>query len=244
MRKGVHPLVSTVLVVMIFSSAVAIVLLVGLPTIERAKESAVLNEAMQNMRMIANTIKEVASEGANSLRTLRIRVSGGEYKVNEKTNSIDFTYAIKSNIVQFGSFIKEDNIIFSAGANAKAGEYDLDNDGIVELVLENEFLRVGILKNGTKDNFAPINTSKLIKILNFKETNANVTPSDSSIILDDYIESSYGNGYSELVKTGDHLAKAEATVHMNTTYVNYDILYTLQSGADFLTVKIMNAYYK
>ena len=210
LRKGISPLFSTIIVIMLIVAAVTIVLLFGMPTIERAKESAILNEALQNMRMIASTIKEVASEGTNSMRTLQVKVSGGEYKVNEKSNSIDFTYNMKSNVVQFGSFIKEDDIILSSGANAKASEYDLDNDGSNELVLENEILRIGILKNGTQANPAFINTSKLIKILNFKETNVNVTPFDSSIVIDDYSESSYGNGYSGLVRQGDFLSKAEA----------------------------------
>ena len=232
------------LVILLSIVAIAIVLLIGLPAIERGKESAVLNEAMQNMRAIANIVKEVASEGVGSLRNLQIKVTGGEYKFNEKANSIDFTFTTKSGIVQPGSFIKEGDIILSAGANAKASEYDLDGDGSADLVLENEILRIGILKNGNKTNQVAINTSNLIRKINFKETNANVTPSDSSIIIDDYLESSYGTGYSELVKADERLAKAEAVVHMNTSYAVYDILYTLQSGADFVIVKIQNAYYK
>ena len=232
------------LVILLTIVAIAIVLLIGLPAIERAKESAVLNEAMQNMKAIGSMIKEVASEGVSSIRSLQIKVTDGEYKVNEKANSIDFTYTTKSGIVQPGSFIKEGDIILSAGANAKASEYDLDNDGNNDLVLENEILRIGLLKNGTKTAQVAMNTSRLIRRINFKETNANVTPSDSSVILDDYSESSYGTGYSEIVKAEERLAKAEAVVHMNTSYAVYDILYTLQSGADFVIVKIQNAYYK
>jgi len=244
LRKGITPFISMALVILLSIVAIAIVLLIGLPAIERGKESAVLNEAMQNMRAIANIVKEVASEGVGSLRNLQIKVTGGEYKFNEKANSIDFTFTTKSGIVQPGSFIKEGDIILSAGANAKASEYDLDGDGSADLVLENEILRIGILKNGNKTNQVAINTSNLIRKINFKETNANVTPSDSSIIIDDYLESSYGTGYSELVKADERLAKAEAVVHMNTSYAVYDILYTLQSGADFVIVKIQNAYYK
>jgi len=244
LKKGISPMIATVLVILLIFVAVGIVLLIGIPAIERAKESAVLNEAMQNMKAIGNTIKEVASEGIGSLRSLQMKLTDGEYKVNEKANSVDFTYFIKSGIIQLGTFIKEDSVILSCGANAKASEYDLDADGSNDLVLENEILRIGILKNGTQTNYVFINTGEVIKILNFKETNINVTPSDTSIILDDYIESSYGTGYSELVKEDENLAKAEAVVHMNTTFVNYDILFTLQSGADFVIVKIQNAYYK
>lgn len=244
LKKGISPLIATVLVILLAFLAITIVLLIGIPAIERAKEAAVINEAMENMKAIGNTIKEVASEGLGSLRSLQIKITDGEYKVNEKANSVDFTYSIKSGIIQSGTFIKEDSVTLSCGANAKASEYDLDGDGSNDLVLENEILRIVILKNGTASNQVDINTSTLIKILNFKETDVNVTPIDSSIILDYYVESSYGTGYSELVKEDDHLAKAEAIVHLNTTYINYDILYSLQSGADFVIVKIQNAYYK
>jgi len=62
--------------------------------------------------------------------------------------------------------------------------------------------------------------------------------------LDDYVESSYGNGYSVLVRTGDRLAKAEALVHVNSSFVVYELLYTLYPGADFIMVKIQDAYYR
>jgi len=244
LKKGISPIISTVLIILLGFVTVSIVLFVGLPAIEKARESAVLNEAMQNMKAIANTIEEVALEGVGSLRSLQIKVTAGNYKVNEKTNSIDFTHFMKSGIVQPGAFLEEGDVILTCGANARAYEEDFDYDGETDLVLENEILRVVILKNGTKTSQVSMNTSKLIKMINLKETNVNVTPSDSLIMLDDYIESSYGFGYSELVKVDDHLARAEAIVHMSTTFVSYDILYTLQSGADFVMVKIQNAYYK
>ena len=244
LKKGISPLISMVFVILLTVTAISIILIIGLPAIEKGKESAVLNEAMMNMKAIANMVKDVSSEGTGSLRSLTMKVTAGEYKINDKANSIDFTYTIKSGIVQPGSFIKDGDIILSAGANAKASEYDLDGDSSSDLVLENEIIRIGILKNGTKTAQTFINTSKLIRRINFKDNNANVTPSDSSVMLDDYSESSYGTGYSEIVKAEDRLAKTEAVVHMNTSYAVYDILYTLQSGADFLIVKIQNAYYK
>ena len=244
LKKGISPFVAIVFIVLITIMAMAIVLFIALPAIERAKEAAVINEAMLNMKAIANNIKTVASEGVGSLRSTTIKATAGEYKVNEKSNSMDFTYTTKTGIVQPGSFIKEGDITLSAGANAKASEYDLDGDGANELVLENEILRIVILKNGTSASYSYINTSKLIKIMNFKETGANITPSESTILLDDYTGSSYGYGYSELVRTGDRLAKAEALVHVNSTFIIYDVLYSLHSGADFLMVKIQNAYYR
>jgi len=243
-RKGVSTLITTAFIVLLTVMSMALTLTVGLPAINKAKEASVINEGLQNMKVIDNTIREVASEGTGSLRSPQIKVSGGDYKVNQKGNSVDFTYEIKYGLFEPGSFVKEGNLLMMSGVNAKASEYDLDNDGMSELVLENEILRVGILKNGTSTSQQPITTAGLIKILNLKETGVNVTPTDSSITIDDFADSINGTGYTELVNTGDHLSKAEAVVHMNTTNIMYDVVYILQSGADFLIVKIQNAYYK
>jgi hypothetical protein len=242
-RKAVSTLISTAFIVLMTIMAMALTLTIGMPAINKAKEASVINEALQNMKVIDNTIREVASEGAGSLRSPQIKVSGGEYRVNQKANSLDFTYTIKYGLFEPGTFVKDGNLLLMSGVNAKASTYDLDNDGSNELVLENEILRVGLLSNGTSSSQVSINTSGIIKLLNIKESGANVTLTDSSVTLDDFADSSSGTGYTELVIPGDHLSKAEAVVHMSTATMTYDIVYTLQSGADFLIIKIQNAYY-
>jgi hypothetical protein len=243
-RKAISTLISTAFIVLLTIMAMALTLTIGMPAINKAKEASVINEALQNMKVIDNTIREVASEGAGSLRSPQIKVSGGEYRVNQKANSVDFTYTIKYGLFEPGTFVKDGNLLLMSGVNAKASTYDLDNDGSNELVLENEILRVGLLSSGTSSSQASINTSGIIKLLNIKESGANVTLTDSSVTLDDFADSSSGTGYTELVIPGDHLSKAEAVVHMSTATMTYDIVYTLQSGADFLIIKIQNAYYK
>ncbi|MEM5800042.1 MAG: hypothetical protein QXD54_00450 [Candidatus Aenigmatarchaeota archaeon] len=242
MLKGVSPLIAYVMVFLIVFSGIVLVLFLGMPIIERARESSVINEAWGNLMLIEKTIEEVASEGIGSLRTISLKISDGEYKVNEKTNSIEFYYLPKSYSLE-SIFLKEDNILLISGKSAVAKEYDLDNDGEDEIVLENEFMKVGILKKGSKENYEFINTSKLIKLINFKMNDINLIPSDTSIFIDDEEESSYGYGYSEALNENKNSAKAEAIVHLNTSYASYEILYTLYSDVDFLTVKVLNVVY-
>lgn len=242
--KGISAVVSTVIIILITVTASAMVLTIGGPAIQRAQESAVINEAIQNMHTMDDTIREVASEGSGSLRTVQLKVTDGQYLVSNKTNNIEYTYRIKSNILEPGTLITDGNLIISSSINAKASSYDLDGDGQNELVLENEIIRVGVQANGTRSSPSSfINTSSNIKILNFKQNSANVTPSDSSVILDSVADSYYGTGFSELVRTGDHLSKAEALVHVNSASISYDIVYSLPSGADFLIIRVQNAQY-
>ncbi|MGC8812234.1 MAG: hypothetical protein ACP5O8_01450 [Candidatus Aenigmatarchaeota archaeon] len=243
MLKGVSPLIAYVMVILIVFSGIALVLLLGMPMMERTRESSVINEGLENLKLISEVVEEVATEGIGSLRSVSLKITDGEYKINEKTNSIEFYYSPKSYLVEPG-FLKEENIALISGKNAVAKEYDLDNDGENEIVLENEFIRVGVLKKGSKENYEFINTSKLIKIIHFKVKDINLTPSDTSIFIDDREESSYGFGYSEGLNLGKSSAKAEALIHLNTSYANYDVLYTLYGGADFLTIKILNIAYK
>jgi len=147
-------------------------------------------------------------------------------------------------LVELGRFVKEGNLLMMSGVGARASEYDIDDDGNSELVLENSIMKVGIQKNGTSTNYQFINTTRNIRLLNLKDNNITITPEDSSILLDDFQNSTYGNGYSKLIKSGDHLGKAEALVHVNSTNFEYDVVYTLPASADFLIVRVENAYYR
>lgn len=244
-KKGVSQMISTVLIVLITFVGIGLVVMIATPTINRAKESATLNEGMQNMRVLDNAVREVASEGAGSLRSVQISITDGTYRIQNKTNTIEFTLNMKSGIVEPGSFIQNGNLFLTSGVTAKASEWNLTGGTINDLVLENEIMRVGIKKVGSRSNEpnATINTANIVEMLNFKETGVNVTFNDSSIFLDDFADSNSGTGFSELVRADDHLTKAEALVHVNSTNIAYDIIYTLPSGADFLTVKIQNANY-
>jgi len=241
MVKGISQLISTVLIFLIVTTAIGIALLAGGPVIDRAKESSIFNEAVQNIRLLDNVIKEVASEGKGSFRAVQLKVSGGDYKVDSKTNSIEFTQTIQSGILESGTFVKEGYVFIAAGTNARASTYDLDLDGTSDIVLENEIMRVGILNNATSGN--RINTSRVLKFFNFKENARNITINDSTITIDNRTNSSSGYGFTEIVREGYNLAASEAVIHVNTSgpaNLTYDIVYTLRSGADFLIAKVQN----
>lgn len=237
-----------VIVILVTVIAVAIAILVVVPTINQAKEAALISEAKQNMHLMDDAIREVASEGLGSLRNLNMKVSGGQYKVNGPGNSIDFTYAVKYGAVQAGTFVQDGNLQIIAGTDAKASVYNLSTpaDGTSQIVLENENIRIALHYNASANASFPeaINTSKIIQFLNFKSTNVNVTPSDSAVTIDNFPDTAVGTGYSYIVNTGDHLATAEAIFVVNTTRLYYEIRYSLPSGSDFLIAKIQNAYYK
>ncbi len=244
MLKAISPLISTALIILILVGATAIVLSFAKETLDKVNEANIINEAKQNIKLLDYAIRQTASSGTGSLKKVQVKVSDGTYRVVQETNSLEFSYLVKYGTIEPGTYLKENNLLLISGATSKAYEDDLDKDGENELVLENEILKVGIQKIGGRNNFQPINTKNNIKLIVFKENNATISPEDSSIIFDEIPETSYGNGFSELIRKGDHLPKAEALVHINSSFVEYDLIYTLQAGADYLIVKVLNAYYK
>jgi len=248
MLKGISPLVSTVIVILLTVVAIGTVILYALPTINKAKEASLINEAKQNMHQIDDMIREVASEGVGSLRTLNFKATDGQYFVNSKINSLDFTYGVKYGTVQPGTFIQDGNVLLIYGTNSRASIYNLSTpkDGNGQIVLENKNLRVALHYNSSANASFPeaINTSNIVQFLNFIPTGVNVTVADSKVTIDDFNSTTIGSGYSYIVKPGNYLASADAVVVVNTTSLYYEIHYSLPSGADFVIVKIQNAYYQ
>ena len=190
LRKGVHPLLAGILALFLVISGLTLVLLIGMPAVQKARDSAIINEGLQNMKLISNAIKEVTLEGPGSSRVLNLKVTDGEYRVSEKENSLEFYYLGKSKYVEPGSFLKEDDLLMSCGANAEAREEDVDMDGKIELVLENEFLRVVIAKKGSKENPVELSTSDLMESITLKGLNSTIFPSDFSIAFKTFLRRS------------------------------------------------------
>jgi len=101
------PYISTTLVLVIGIVAIYLVLRVIKPTLDKAKDTAIVTEALQNLRLIDNYIKEVVSEGEDSKRTIPIKVTDGTYSTDPSCNCINFTYNLNSELDIGGS---KDNI--------------------------------------------------------------------------------------------------------------------------------------
>ncbi|MEM5766044.1 MAG: LamG-like jellyroll fold domain-containing protein [Candidatus Aenigmatarchaeota archaeon] len=122
MRKGISPIVSTVLLILITVSAVYIVMNVAKPTVERAYEFGVINEAEQNMRLLDNLIREVASEGTGSLRSVVLKVSDGNYRIvntsGNFTGALQFKIDLKHSPFDAPMLKRVGNLKYSAGMSS------------------------------------------------------------------------------------------------------------------------------
>jgi len=121
MVKGVSPIISVVLLILISVSAIYLVLNVAKPTIDRAYESAAMNEAGQNMQLLDNLIREVASEGTGSSRNVVLKVSDGDYRVvntsGNFTGAVQYKIDLKYSPFAASMFKKVGNLKYTAGPN-------------------------------------------------------------------------------------------------------------------------------
>ena len=80
--KGIDPLIGTALVIAISIAAIAIVLEVGIPATEKAKEIMLFDEIKGNMILLNNKISEIATQGVGSSARINLIINGGQYNFN------------------------------------------------------------------------------------------------------------------------------------------------------------------
>jgi hypothetical protein len=108
--KGVDPLIGAILVIAISISAIIIIYQYANPLIERFRENFVYQEGLENLNLIGSSIREVSIQGNGSSKLLTIKISGGNYVVDNSSEKITFTMDSKSQIIGNGVSRMEDNI--------------------------------------------------------------------------------------------------------------------------------------
>jgi hypothetical protein len=90
--KGLSPIISMIMVIAFSVAAIIIVMNALSPTIEKAKGSAIISEATQNLQLLNSLIKEVSSESRGSKRTISISVTDGVYYVDDDKEYLYFEF--------------------------------------------------------------------------------------------------------------------------------------------------------
>lgn len=110
MSKAISPLISYVLVIAIAFTAISLVMIALNQVVQRMTQSAVLNEGLNNMNVLGDTITEVASEGLGSKRTILLSVMGGGYYANSTLGALYFDYSLKPGFLPSNMFTKQGNV--------------------------------------------------------------------------------------------------------------------------------------
>lgn len=236
MPKGISSLISAVMVILISVVGIAVVLSIGLPLIDRFGDAALVGEANRNILALDNLIREAASESVGVVKGAQLDVNGGVYRVNTEAGSLDFDTVLKSDIISKGTFRKEGNLRTSVVGSASATQNS------THLKIANEILEVVFNRTGNSTSFDGINTSSIIRSIVLKDSSTTLVPIDTSITVGGVRNSSWGLGYSGLVREGEVLPQAEVRAHVrsNLTNTEYDVFYSLPASSDFMLVSVRN----
>lgn len=88
--RGVSQFISYALVILFSITAVAVVTMVSLPTLQKSREAATFDTGLNSMQQLDSAIREVASESQGSARS--VSVSGGMYSMVNGSNSLIFSF--------------------------------------------------------------------------------------------------------------------------------------------------------
>jgi len=235
MRKGVSPLLSGVLYVAIFLVGIGVVTQIAMPAIDKMKDSAAIDQSKLVLTKIDKALKEVVEEGEGSTRVVDINIKKGKIKIDADTDEIYYVLETETGSLSPRSQIQIGNLILSSSASVNASE---DSNYIV---LENEHLKCNFSKNGgTEDSFQSINISQIINSVYMKDTGSTLDGNNITLKLETMDSLGVGSGYVILKDSGSELGRGVVIAHVNNSWVDYDLYFTLESGADFLEIYLRN----
>jgi hypothetical protein len=232
--KGIA-LISAVIFLAFTIIAVGIVYQAGAPLVAKMQAAASIEKMKEALSELDRMILEVASEGKGSKRTVYFDVDPGTLYVNGTQNVIYWVFETTALVISPRTSQKFGNLII--GSNLETSGYEGTHGGDDAYILENEHLKVFIKKIGSPSSHASYNTTDLLLAVFQKDLNVYMDLQSLNISIDDAGSSTAGSGYTYLQNGGSNLPYASVIAFMNSSYVDYYVNFTLQSGTDFLEIE-------
>ena len=227
--KSLSPLLSGVLYTGIVIVSVILAMNILGPVVEKMKDRAAFEEARSFMASLDKTIQKVVKEGRYSTRVISLDFSRGKYIIDNKTNRIKYELETEAKLVSPGTMKKVGNLIIASGDDVKVE--DLGN----VIRMSNSYLQVNFTKIGNESSYAPVNLSQMITEIKLIKENITINP---GIILK-FSDVESGNGYVK-AEMGENLPVGKVIVHVKSGAMSFDVVYTLKSYADFITLSVKN----
>lgn len=216
--------------------AVGVVYQAAAPVIGKMQSAAAIDNMRSNFIQIDKIISEVASEGKGSKRTIFMDPDPGTLYINDSENVIYWLYETSALVFSPRTSQTFGNIRIGSNLDTKASEDTYSGDDAYKL--ENEHLIVYINKTGNGTTYADLRTTHLLLAVYQKDLGKYMNLSSLNISVDNRADSTFGNGFTSLIETGNYLPYATVTTYMNSTYLPYYINFTLESGTDFLEIEV------
>ena len=239
MVRGISVL-SGVIFLALVAASVYLVYQSGVPMIRNMQSSAAVERMKDVFLEMDEAIQQTASEGRGSKRNLNLRIDSGKLKINGSQNAIIWELETGAEVVSPRTSQRIGNVVIGANMESTAweGNYTLASPEIPCYILDNGHLRAYIRRIGLPSSHASIDTGDILVALLNRDTGEWLNSSNLlEISIDGNATSEAGTGYTRLVESGYNLPYAVVTAFVNSSYADYYVNFTLESGADFLELE-------
>ena len=230
MKKAIS-IISAVIFIGFTISMIALVYQTGMPIIDKMQSSAAVERIKSSFIELDDRIQRTASEANGSRRTLSFRIEPGDLIVDDANDVVYWILDTEAPIFTPRTASYYGSMAF--GSNLETNTYEENYFGADCYVLENEHLKVYIRKLGSPSSMVGYETGELLVAV-YQKDQDQWMDGKLEITVDD--DSLSGTGYTKLEKEGNALPRGEVSAYMDSV-TNYFINFTLESGADFITIE-------
>ncbi len=227
--KNAQIWISAVLYILITALILVIVLEALSPVLENMKDKSVFARTRDTFLSLSQHIKDASQEGQGAQRVVDIEIQKGVFEIEE--NVIKWKMDTEADILEPRTTVSLGNVFLVANGEVNAYE---TNDSFI---LENSRFVARFSKIGSETNFSNYTTTDLIRNITFKDTGATFDP-NYNFYVDDNGATNTGSGYTKLLTKGRDLGSASLLAHMNSSLKEYELVFTLESQADYILVKL------
>jgi hypothetical protein len=225
-------MVSAVVFIAITISIMALVYQAGLPIIHRMQSSASMDRMTSAFSDLDGVIQQVASEGNGSRRIFDLDSGEGRLSLDPDNDEIAWQLNADSSVLRprTGRYIGN----VAAGSNIESSLHEGVHGGGPAYIMENARLRAYIRKIPAGQAYS---TGDLLLDIYQKDLGEWLPFDYLNISLDGEEASKSGTGRTEPERLGMNLHRAQVTAFMDSSYAEYSVSFTLESGADFLVIE-------
>ena len=225
-------LISAIVFIAITISAMALIYQTGVPIIQRMQSSAALDRMTSAFADLDEAIQRVASEGNGSRRVFDLNTGEGRLSLDPGNDELSWQLDAENSVLRPRTARYLGNVV--SGSNLEASLYEGVHGPGQAYIMENEHLRVYMRKLQPGQAYS---TGDLLLDVYQKDLGEWLPLDWLNISLDGQASSMSGTGHTESERLGISLPRARVTALMDSSYANYSVSFTLESGADFITIE-------
>jgi hypothetical protein len=225
-------LVSAIVFIAITVSAMALIYQTGIPILQRMQSSAGLDRMTSAFTELDEKIQMVASEGNGSRRVFDLDTGEGRLSVDPSGDEISWVLEAEQSVLRPRTARHLGNVV--SGSNLETSLYEGVHGANQAYIMENAHLRVYLRRIQPEQAYS---TGELLLDVFQKDLGEWLPMDYLNISIDGDSGSKSGLGRTEAARVGTSLPRAEVIAYMNSSYADYWIRFTLESGADFILVE-------